>query len=210
MGTTQPRARLARCIASPRATRPRRSSPAGPGGETSAKGAPCRQGTRRASPDAACAGRWSNVFEALSPGFTLLALGKGMAHAPAFAAAAAHLGMPLTLLAMPEAGAAQAYEDDLVLVRPDQYVAWAGDDPAPRRKRSWPAPSALRLPPNPSPHPPPKGGLATRRTRWPAAQAAWPQRGLCTNAACEEDEQLKSEPYIQALDGFGFLSRMLA
>lgn len=102
-----------------------------PGGETSAKGdhAVKARAGHHLTPLVLADGR--NVFEALSPGFTLLALAKGMAHAPAFAAAAAHLGMPLTLLAMPEAGAAQAYEADLVLVRPDQYVAWAGDDPAP-------------------------------------------------------------------------------
>ena len=97
-----------------------------PGGETSAKGDHARKAraghhlTPLTLPD----GR--NVFEALGLGFTLLALGEGAAEAPAFAQAAEQLGMPLGIIALPDPGAAAAYEASLVLVRPDQYVAWVG------------------------------------------------------------------------------------
>lgn len=98
-------------------------------GETSAKGDHARRAraghhlTPLALPD----GR--NTFGALGIGFTLIALGAGAAIAPAFANAAAELGIPLTVMPSPDPGDAKAYEADLVLVRPDQYVAWAGMAP---------------------------------------------------------------------------------
>jgi 2-polyprenyl-6-methoxyphenol hydroxylase-like FAD-dependent oxidoreductase len=66
----------------------------------------------------------ANVFEALGPGFTLLDLEGG--GATPFVEAAARLGVPLSVV---EGGAeARAnYGAPQVLVRPDQFVAWAGD-----------------------------------------------------------------------------------
>jgi 2-polyprenyl-6-methoxyphenol hydroxylase-like FAD-dependent oxidoreductase len=68
------------------------------------------------------------VFSALGPAFTLLAFG-APASAAAFGEAAEILGIPLTIVTA-EAGceAASRYETSLVLVRPDHYVAWTGDE----------------------------------------------------------------------------------
>jgi 4-hydroxyisophthalate hydroxylase len=68
-----------------------------------------------------------NVLDALGRGFTLLALD---APAPAVAAleeAAARAGLPLAVVADTRADGRADYGSRLVLVRPDQHVAWAGD-----------------------------------------------------------------------------------
>jgi 4-hydroxyisophthalate hydroxylase len=71
-----------------------------------------------------------NVFEQLGAGFTLIALdGGGPEPAAAFRAAAAHLGIPLHVIADTPDGPRAAYQQRFVLVRPDQYVAWTGNDP---------------------------------------------------------------------------------
>jgi 4-hydroxyisophthalate hydroxylase len=66
-----------------------------------------------------------DAFDELGRGFTLLALG---ADAAGFAEAAAALRVPLTVVRDTCAGPREAYGARLVLVRPDQYVAWAGDE----------------------------------------------------------------------------------
>lgn len=66
-----------------------------------------------------------NVFEALGPGFTLLALG---VDAAAFAAAAVATGVPLTVVEDTRTSGREAWDAGLVLVRPDAFVAWAGED----------------------------------------------------------------------------------
>jgi 2-polyprenyl-6-methoxyphenol hydroxylase-like FAD-dependent oxidoreductase len=72
-----------------------------------------------------------NVFEALGADFTLLAFD---ADGAPFAAAAARLGVPLTVVEDSGDGGRKAYGAALVLVRPDHFVAWAGEaegaDPA--------------------------------------------------------------------------------
>lgn len=74
------------------------------------------------------------VFAALGPGFTLLALDAAEADVRAVRDAARDAGMPLTVLRETAAGGREAYGARLVLVRPDQFVAWTGDtapaDPA--------------------------------------------------------------------------------
>jgi len=69
-----------------------------------------------------------NVFEQLGPGYTLIALADHPRPAAAFQAAARALRIPLRVLADTFAGPRTAYGSRFILVRPDQYVAWAGDD----------------------------------------------------------------------------------
>lgn len=71
-----------------------------------------------------------NVFEELGPGFSLLVVGGDGAHAPsvqAFREAAAGMGLPLRLVDCGDGGEGTEparYGAPLVLVRPDQFVAW--------------------------------------------------------------------------------------
>jgi hypothetical protein len=69
-----------------------------------------------------------NAFAALGPGFTLIALGAGPEPAAAFQAAADAAGLPLHVITDTFDGPRAAYGHRLVLVRPDQFVAWAGDN----------------------------------------------------------------------------------
>lgn len=69
-----------------------------------------------------------NVFEQLGTGFTLLAFGAEDGAVRAFEDAAQSLRVPLTVVRDSYEGDRLAYEAKLVLVRPDQYVAWAGND----------------------------------------------------------------------------------
>jgi 2-polyprenyl-6-methoxyphenol hydroxylase-like FAD-dependent oxidoreductase len=71
----------------------------------------------------------ANVFDALGAGFTLLAIGAHPDTARAFQDAATALQMPLTVLEAPAAGEAARYQASLVLVRPDQFVAWSAQEP---------------------------------------------------------------------------------
>jgi 2-polyprenyl-6-methoxyphenol hydroxylase-like FAD-dependent oxidoreductase len=68
-----------------------------------------------------------SIFEELGSGFTLIDLGAPSA-AAAFQVAAADFGIPLKLVRDSATGGREKYEAPLILVRPDQYVAWAGDD----------------------------------------------------------------------------------
>jgi len=69
-----------------------------------------------------------NVYEALGDGFTLLAFEPDEEPEDTFAAAADELGVPLKIVEDTREGGRERYGHSLVLVRPDQYVAWAGDD----------------------------------------------------------------------------------
>jgi len=78
------------------------------------------------APAALSSGR--NVFEQLGGGFTLIALGADEAGA-AFQAAAGELRIPLRVITDTADGQRAAYRRRLILVRPDQHVAWTADAP---------------------------------------------------------------------------------
>ncbi len=68
-----------------------------------------------------------NVYDELGADFTLIALGANAA-AEAFAHAAAELGVPLKIISDTAADGREKYRVPLILVRPDQFVAWTGDN----------------------------------------------------------------------------------
>ncbi len=78
------------------------------------------------APRALTGGR--NVFEELGDGFALLAFGAPPGAAEAFAAAAGARNIPLKIIADTFKDGREDYEARLTLVRPDQYVAWTGND----------------------------------------------------------------------------------
>ncbi len=105
-----------------------------PGGKTSALGAhaiAARPGHHLTPAPLSSGG---DIYDRLGPGFTLLCLGADPSAAQDFAAAAARLGVPFTVVTDTRLDRRALYEAQLVLIRPDQYVAWAGDaapaDPA--------------------------------------------------------------------------------
>jgi 4-hydroxyisophthalate hydroxylase len=68
-----------------------------------------------------------NVFEELGEGFALLAFGVEDAAVAPFWSAARARHIPLKVIRDTYAGGREDYAARLVLVRPDQYVAWTGD-----------------------------------------------------------------------------------
>ena len=80
---------------------------------------------RHLSPQPLSDGR--NVYEALNAGFTLLALDQHDAIVIEFAEAAATLALPLTILRDSRRDGRENYGAGLILIRPDQFIAWAGE-----------------------------------------------------------------------------------
>jgi 2-polyprenyl-6-methoxyphenol hydroxylase-like FAD-dependent oxidoreductase len=70
-----------------------------------------------------------NVFEELGPGFTLLAFDADQRSVGELDRAARSLGVPLTIVRDSYDGERARYSRRWILVRPDQYVAWAADAP---------------------------------------------------------------------------------
>ena len=98
-----------------------------PGGVTSAHGQhsfAARTGHHLA-PQVLSSGR--NVFEELGRGFTLIALEAPKGDVEAFRQAATSLGVPFTVIEDSYTGGREAYGCRLILVRPDQFIAWTGD-----------------------------------------------------------------------------------
>lgn len=70
------------------------------------------------------------VFDRLGQGFTLIDFA-GDGRADALLAAAGAQGLPVTHTVVTDAAARELWERDLVLVRPDQHVAWRGNQSPP-------------------------------------------------------------------------------
>ena len=70
-----------------------------------------------------------NLFEALGAGFTLLAIGVPQPRIDRFRIFAAEQNLPLTICTAPPEGEVLRYRAMLVLVRPDEFVAWVGNTP---------------------------------------------------------------------------------
>jgi 2-polyprenyl-6-methoxyphenol hydroxylase-like FAD-dependent oxidoreductase len=69
-----------------------------------------------------------NVFEELGDGLALLALDADEGACSAFATAAARMRVPLRIIQDSREGGRERYAARFVLIRPDQFVAWASDD----------------------------------------------------------------------------------
>jgi 2-polyprenyl-6-methoxyphenol hydroxylase-like FAD-dependent oxidoreductase len=68
-----------------------------------------------------------SLYDRLGPGFTLLRLGPKAPQADVLASAAARRAIPLAILDLPDHDVRDFYARDLVLIRPDQHVAWRGN-----------------------------------------------------------------------------------
>ena len=68
-----------------------------------------------------------SLFDRLGQGFTLLRLGANAPHAVDLAQAADKLAIPFTQIDIADDDIRELYGRDLVLIRPDQHVAWRGN-----------------------------------------------------------------------------------
>lgn len=68
-----------------------------------------------------------SMLDLFGRGFTLLVLSSKTADISAFTSAAEKVGLPLEVVSLDEPGIREAYERELVLVRPDGHVAWRGE-----------------------------------------------------------------------------------
>jgi hypothetical protein len=72
-------------------------------------------------------GMGSSLFDKLGRGFTLLRFHPAQADTAALERAAAARGVPLAILDVTLPEGRELYGRDLALVRPDQHIAWRGD-----------------------------------------------------------------------------------
>jgi 2-polyprenyl-6-methoxyphenol hydroxylase-like FAD-dependent oxidoreductase len=67
-----------------------------------------------------------SLYDRLGNGFTLLCLGSKSTDGAGLVEAAKEYGMPLDILHVADAATRDLYGADLVLIRPDQHIAWRG------------------------------------------------------------------------------------
>jgi 2-polyprenyl-6-methoxyphenol hydroxylase-like FAD-dependent oxidoreductase len=72
-------------------------------------------------------GRRHSLFDRFGLGFTLLRLGKHAPSGSGLLAAAQARGVPMAVVDVATPAARELYQRDLVLIRPDQHVAWRGN-----------------------------------------------------------------------------------
>ncbi len=68
-----------------------------------------------------------NIYDQLGQGFTLLGIGAPTLAIEEFRKAATALSLPLTIVVDNSEDKASRYDAKLIMVRPDQFVTWAGD-----------------------------------------------------------------------------------
>src|SRR5688572_15995587 len=68
-----------------------------------------------------------SLYDALGPDYTLIRFDQTV-NVAGMVEAAARRGVPLAVLDVDAPGAREHYTRNLVLVRPDQHVAWRGDE----------------------------------------------------------------------------------
>jgi 2-polyprenyl-6-methoxyphenol hydroxylase-like FAD-dependent oxidoreductase len=73
-------------------------------------------------------GAGSSLFDHLGVGFTLLRLGPKAPDGAPLLEAAKQRNVPLTVVDVPDRAARDLYACDLCLIRPDQHVAWRGNE----------------------------------------------------------------------------------
>jgi hypothetical protein len=71
----------------------------------------------------------NNVYEELGEAYTLLAFGVDESSLQTMTSAAKAAGIPLKVVQQATGIEADRYEASLILVRPDQFVAWVGESP---------------------------------------------------------------------------------
>ena len=103
----------------------------GGGGETNALGGHTfkAQPGHHLAPAPLSSGK--DVYEKLGNGFTLIALDGAPAATGQFIAAAEEQGIPLAVIEDDRTGGRERYEARYILVRPDQFVAWASENTPP-------------------------------------------------------------------------------
>ena len=70
----------------------------------------------------------SSLYDHFGPGFTLLVTDGDTRPADSLSKAAAKRNVPFKVLALANVRLRPRYETRFVLIRPDQHVAWRGDD----------------------------------------------------------------------------------
>tara|TARA_B100000315_G_scaffold260877_1_gene326727 strand:- start:8883 stop:9848 length:966 start_codon:yes stop_codon:yes gene_type:complete len=73
-------------------------------------------------------GEKASVYDQLSPWFNLALIGPDAPQTPEFEQAAKKLGVPLVIFQLNEAAAEEFYGAKLLLIRPDQHIAWRGNE----------------------------------------------------------------------------------